>query len=449
MGSLPGAVKIDSPPYFLGGARKAFTAPARLLFDPCCLIPGARGRGILRYGGVGMSGSSAHRPAALPLRLSAFYFSHFVLIGIALPYWPVWLQGRGLGAVEIAVILSVGRWISAGTTPAIAQLADRRGELKILLMVLAAGVLACYTANHFAHSFWPLLAIAACTAVCMSAMMPVIESLTMLHAARGQVDYGRVRVWGSISFILATLAGGEILGAWHADAILWAIVASSAVTILAAACLPDTRSELAARRRGAFLQLARHRVMLLFLAAVGFLAGSHAALYAFGTIHWRAAGIGDRVIGMLWAEGVIAEILLFLVGGAFMRRVRPSDALLLAAAGGVVRWIVLALSTDPWALFAVQWLHALTFGAAHLGGMAFVARAAPAGFSATVQSLYAALGMGAASALAILLVGPVYAAFGGGAFYFMAALSLLGGVAALMLRRGWDGRRIELPTSGS
>ena len=78
-----------------------------------------------------------------------------------------------------------------------------------------------------------------------------------------------------------------------------------------------------------------------------------------------------------------------------------------------------------------------------------VARAAPAGYSATVQSLYAALGMGAASALAILLVGPVYAAFGGGAFYFMAALSLLGGAAALALRRAWDGRRLELATSAS
>lgn len=396
-----------------------------------------------------MTAGSTRRSAALPLRLSAFYFSHFVLIGIALPYWPVWLQGRGLGAVEIAIILSVGRWVAAATTPSLALLADRRGELKILVTVLAAGVLASYTANHFAHGFWPLFAIAACTAVCMSGIMPVMESLTMLHAARGEVDYGRVRVWGSISFMLATFAGGEILGGSSVDAILWAIVASAAVTIVAAAFLPDTRSELVARRRGAFRALAGNRVLLLFLVSVGLLAGSHAALYAFGTIHWRQAGIDERVIGMLWGEGVVAEILLFMAGGAFMRRVRPPDALLLAAAGGVLRWIVLGLSTEPAALFAVQWLHALTFGAAHLGGMAFIAQAAPRGFSATVQSLYAALGMGAASALAILLVGPVYAAYGGGAFHFMAALSLLGGAAALTLRRAWDGGRLEPATSAS
>ena len=391
-----------------------------------------------------MTASSANRPAALSFRLSAFYFAHFVLIGIALPYWPVWLQARGMGPIEIAIILSVGRWVSVGTTPLFAMLADRRGELKILLVLLTSGLLTSYSANHFAHGFWPLFAIAVCTAVFFTPITPVSESLTMLHAARGDVDYSRVRMWGSISFILASYLGGALLGAWKADAILWAATLSVAVSIAVAACLPDTRSELFARRRGAFQQLARHRVMLLFLAAVGLLASSHAALYAFGTIYWRHAGISDRVIGMLWAEGVIAEILLFWVGGAFMRRVRPGHAMLLSAAGGVVRWTVLAVSTDPAVLFAVQWMHALTFGAAHLAGMAFVARAAPPGFAATVQSLYATIGTGAATALAILLVGPIYAAFGGGAYYIMAALSLAGGGAAWLLLRRWDGARIEL-----
>jgi MFS transporter, PPP family, 3-phenylpropionic acid transporter len=385
------------------------------------------------------------RPAALSLRLSAFYFAHFVLFGIALPYWPVWLQSRGMGPIEIAVILSTGRWASVFTTPVVAMLADRRGESKILLIVLTSGVLAAYAANHLAHGFGTLLAIAVCTAIFLSPVMPVAESLTMLHAVRGQVDYGRVRLWGSISFMLATFAGGALLEGWSTDIILWAIMASTAVTVVVSACLPDTRSELVARRRGAFGQLARNPVLLLFIVAVAFLASSHAALYAFGTIYWRQAGLGDGFIGTLWAEGVVAEILLFALGGAFMRRIRPADAMLLAAAGGILRWTVLAVSTEPAALIAVQWLHALTFGAAHLGGMAFIVQAAPVGFSATVQSLYATLGMGAASALAILMVGPLYARYGGpGAYHAMAALSLAGGIAALLLRRFWDGRRIEL-----
>jgi PPP family 3-phenylpropionic acid transporter len=197
-----------------------------------------------------MSQSVPSPPAALSLRLSAFYFAHFILFGIALPYWPVWLQGRGLGAVEIGVVLAVGRWASIGTTPVIALLADRRGELKILLVVLCSGICASYALNHFAHGFWPLFAIAVVTAVFTSPVMPVTESLTMLHAARGHADYGRVRLWGSISFILATFAGGEILGGWSTDAILWALIAASAGSTLAALCLPDTRSALVPRLPG-------------------------------------------------------------------------------------------------------------------------------------------------------------------------------------------------------
>lgn len=396
-----------------------------------------------------MTAQSPVSPGALAFRLAGFYFAYFAMVGVIIPYWPVWLQSRGLGAVEIGIVLAAARWISVGTTPFIAQIADRRGELKRLLLVLMIGVVAGYTANSFSYGFWPILGIMVCTAVFNSAVMPVGESLTMMHASRGHIDYGRVRLWGSVSFIMTAFLGGELLSSGEPDVVIWAIIACGAGTVAAILFMPDTRSEPIPRQRGDFRRLIRHPTLLLFLGTAALLSSSHAVLYAFGTIHWRAAGIDDRIIGLLWAEGVIAEILLFVVGGAFMRRIRPADAMLLAAAGGVLRWIVLGYTTDTTALFAVQGLHGLTFGAAHLGAMSFVARAAPDGFTATVQSLYNALGMGAAAALAIMLSGPLYEAVGAQAFYLMSVLSFAGGVAALVLRRRWDGRQIALPSAGS
>lgn len=386
-------------------------------------------------------------PGGLAFRLAGFYFAYFAMVGVIIPYWPVWLQSRGLGAVEIGIVLAAARWISVGTTPFIAQIADRRGELKRLLLLLMVGVVAGYSVNSFSYGFWPILAVMACTAVFNSAVMPVGESLTMMHASRGQIDYGRVRLWGSVSFILTAFLGGELLSSGEPDVVIWAIIACGAGTVVAILFMPDTRSELTARQRGDFRRLIRHPTLLLFLGTAALLSSSHAVLYAFGTIQWRAAGIDGRIIGLLWAEGVVAEILLFMVGGAFMRKIRPADAMLLAAAGGVLRWIVLGYTTDITALFVVQGLHGLTFGAAHLGAMAFVAQAAPAGFTATVQSLYNALGMGAASALAIMLSGPLYEAAGAQAFYLMSALSFAGCIAAIVLRRRWDGNRIRLPSA--
>ncbi len=386
------------------------------------------------------------RPKALSLRLAAFYFAYFAMMGVIIPYWPVWLQSRGLSAVEIGIVLAASRWLSVGTTPLIAQFADRRGESRRLLLVLMAGVAAGYAANSAAYQFWLILLISVYTSALIRAAMPVGDAMTLMYVVRRQVDYGRVRLWGSISFIGATFLGGELLGAWDADAVLWAIFAFAASTAVVVFFLPDTRNERTPRQRGALRRLVREPTLLTFLAAAALLSSSHAVLYAFGTIHWRDAGINDRIIGLLWAEGVIAEILLFAVGGAFMRRIRPADAMLMGAAGGILRWVVLGYSTDLVALFAVQILHGLTFGAAHLGAMAFVAQAAPKGYTATMQSLYNAVGVAGFSALAMIFVGPLYESMGGQAYYVMAALSLAAGVAAFVLRRVWDGRRLELPS---
>ena len=189
--------------------------------------------------------------------------------------------------------------------------------------------------------------------------------------------------------------------------------------------------------------------MLLFIATMALLSSSHAVLYAFGTIYWRSAGIGDRMIGVLWAEGVIAEIILFALAAPVMRRIGPGSMMLIAAVCGVIRWTILGATTDLTLLFVAQALHAGTFAAAHLGAMTFITEAAPTGMSATAQSLYAALAMGAAIAIAIPLTGPIFAAIGGDAYYLMTALSAAGGVLAWILMRRWDGRRIELPAAAT
>ncbi len=386
------------------------------------------------------------RPAWLSSRLSAYYFAVFALVGVVMPFWPVWLQSRGLGPVEIGLVLSVGRWISIGTTPVIAQFADRRGERKRLVVLLLTGVAAGYSMYLFADGFWQILAVAMVIAVFNSAVNPVGDSLTMLNASRGYADYGRVRLWGSVSFILTSFLGGVLLGRWGEDAILWAILALAGTAVAVACILPDTRAEKAQQgMRGVVWRLALHPVMLLFIVAMSLNAGSHAVLYAFGTLNWRDAGISEQVIGLLWAEGVVAEIILFAVGARLIGRFGLIPLMALAAVAGVLRWTLLAMSNDLAVLFVAQALHALTFGAGHLAAMSFVSQAAPVGMSATAQSLYNALAMGAAIAIAVPLSGLAYAEFGAQSYLLMTLMSALAGLCMLMLGRRWDGRRLVLP----
>src|SRR3546814_8773378 len=97
--------------------------------------------------------------------------------------------------------------------------------------------------------------------------------------------------------------------------------------VFACVMFPDTRVAPVPLRASAILKLALHPTFGLFLGTAALLAGSHAFLYAFGSLHWRAAGIDDRMIGLLWAEGVIAEVLLFACGAKVVQRLGPARML--------------------------------------------------------------------------------------------------------------------------
>ncbi len=375
------------------------------------------------------------RTRAVALRYAAFYGAVFLAVGIYQPFWPVFLKSRGLSAAEIGLVFALTSWIRIVTTPAIAQIADRSGRAKATLVVAAALSLVFFTGFFEARGFWPILLVMLPAAICFQPMIPLVESQTMAAVLRERLDYGRIRLWGSLAFILSTIGAGSLITGRAPDLVFFLVLGALALTLLAALALPATQG----RRQGGAplspLTLLRDRRFLLFLGAAALIQASHAAYYGFSALHWQAAGLSEATIGGLWAEGVIVEVLLFAFSGRVMARANPAALLVLAALAGMLRWTVLAASTDLGVLIAVQALHALTFGAAHLGAMHFLARAAPAGLAATAQSLYSALSSGVAMGLAMLLAGALYEAAAGRAFLAMTVLSAVGLVLALVLRR--------------
>lgn len=389
-------------------------------------------------------------PKLLAPRLGLFYFVAFAMVGIHLPFWPVWLQSRGLGAAEIGLVLSAGVWVKVISNPAVAVLADRLGERKRPMIALSVLALAAMSLFIWAEGFLALAAVTALATVFLSGLAPLGENLTLMSVYERKLDYGRIRLWGSISFIAAASGGGWLLAGRPADLVLWLVLGALACLVVACLALPDVRPRQAGRRSAPLRRLLRQPTFLLFLAGAGLVQSSHAVLYGFGTLHWRALGYSDATIGWLWAEGVIAEIALFAVSNAVMRRARMGPAGLLVVAGllGCVRWIVMGSVDSLAATMAVQLLHAATFGLAHLAAMHFIARAVPPEFSATAQSLYSAVAMGVIFGLAMPLSGALYESFGGGAFYAMAVMCALGAAVSLVLARRWRGGVIPALAGG-
>jgi PPP family 3-phenylpropionic acid transporter len=163
--------------------------------------------------------------------------------------------------------------------------------------------------------------------------------------------------------------------------------------------------------------------------------GSHAMHDAFAVIRWTAAGMSPATASLLWSEAVAAEVLVFwLIGPALVTRLTPAGALALAALAGVLRWMVMAQTSEVTALALVQPLHGISFALLHLACMRLIARTVPPGLEGTAQAIYGTVGIGAATALLTLVSGALYARLGAQGFWIMAALCALALPMTLKLR---------------
>lgn len=377
------------------------------------------------------------------LRLALFYAGIFSAVGIHLPFWPVWLQSRGLDAGEIGVLLAATFFTKIVTNPLVGHLVDRRGDRRRPMVALALGGVLSFMLYAVVDGFWGILAVTIIAGSFFAAMMPVGENLTMMVAMRDRLDYGRIRLWGSLSFIGAAALGGWLLAHGPPDLVLWLITLGLALTLAACLGVPDIRTSHAGGGRPPPLSvLLANPLFLLFLLGTSLNQAAHMIYYGFATLHWQAAGLPSWVVGLLWAEGVVAEIVLFAFSGRVVAWLGPGRLLMLAGIAGVIRWTALSLTTDALALAAVQWLHAGTFGCMHLGAMHFIQRAAPPGLSARAQALYSSVTLGIASGLFMLVTGSLYATLHGGAFLVMAGLAAGAAGAAAVLRRRWRGGNI-------
>jgi MFS transporter, PPP family, 3-phenylpropionic acid transporter len=384
----------------------------------------------------------ARPPGGQATRLGLFYAASFLVVGIQLPFWPVWLSGRGLDAQAIALVFAAAIWAKVIATPVLGALADRLGLRRAMMIALAGVACAAYAGLWPVAGFGTLLALNLVAGVAQSAMMPLGDSVTLAAVRDEGLDYGRIRVWGSVSFVVASVGSGAVLalipaGASGDNPVLLLVLAASAV--LCAACIgipPAARGAGIIRSRwGALGQLAGDRRFWLFVVSAAALQSSHQLYYGFGTLYWREIGFSDTVIGMLWAEGVVAEIVLFWCSAPFVRRCGPLGLMALGGAAGIVRWSLMGVVPGLAAAAALQLLHALTFGASHLGAMHWMARRVPPSAAASAQSLYAALSAGLGSGLVMLAAGALYTAYGGRAYPFMALLSAAGLCGVLMLMR--------------
>ena len=367
-------------------------------------------------------------------RLAALYITLFIFSGVQLPFFPVWLKAKGLDPSLIGLVVAVPSLVRVFGIPFAAREADRRGALRQAIMICACISVAAFALVAASSGALAIFLTYALASVFFAPVMPLTETYALKGlTARGRA-YGPVRLWGSVSFIAASLITGIASMARPAQHLIWIMVAGSALVAVAGLALmpiavePRTAPAAAPVRRG----LLRDRGFIAVLAAASLIQASHAVYYGFSALQWRGDGLDGGSIGALWAIGVLAEIVLF----AFQARLPLSSTglLVLGAAGALARWGVMMLNPPAALLPFLQILHGLSFGATHLGALTYVARHAGEGQAATAQG-HLAIALSAVMAVTSALSGPLYARYGVASYAAMALMAVAGGVAARIAGR--------------
>jgi MFS transporter, PPP family, 3-phenylpropionic acid transporter len=357
---------------------------------------------------------------------AAVFAALYIAYGTESPFLPAFFGERGLTASQIGFALAAGTVLRLVAAPVVGQLADRmqaaRGALALfggLAGVLSFGYL-------FGFGFAALLALSLLNAFATAPLAPLADALAVSAAESERTfDYGWVRAIGSGSFIVGSLISGQIVG-WSG---LTSIVVSSGalfvllgvVTLWAPPLAADSRPETRSPFEG--LELLRSPLFLRIILVAALVIGSHALNDTFAVIQWRKAGVPPGIVSVLWSESVASEVIVFsLLGPMAVSRLGPARCAGLAATAGVIRWAVLAQTSNIGALAAVQLLHGLTFALLHLVNMRLIAETVPRRMAASAQALYATIGLGAASALLTAASGPLYEALGSRSFWVAAVL---------------------------
>jgi PPP family 3-phenylpropionic acid transporter len=390
--------------------------------------------------------SLANPDTTFSLRLALFYGALFLIYGVHLPYLPVWLDTRGLDAQEIAAITAAPFFLRAFITPTVAMLADRTARHRALINGLASLTLVLALLLSQMQSFWAIFVLAVPFAIALSTIMPLTETIAVAGVRVHGLDYGRMRLWGSLTFVVAGFVGGWVIDHAGPGAVLGCLIAATIATVATAWLLPErseTAPETAGPLRGGRLdeawKLVSSPVFLAFLLAAGAAQGSHGMVYTFGALTWRGQGISTAWVGTLWAIAILGEVLLFAYSGRVVERWGPAALLIGATAAAVTRWLAMSLAPPLIGLIPLQVLHTLTYGASHLGAMHFIARAVPVTAQGTAQALYATVASGVLMGVATLGSGRLYAEIGTHAYLAMAALAAAGLAGALYVRARWSG----------
>jgi PPP family 3-phenylpropionic acid transporter len=372
------------------------------------------------------------------LKISLFYAFLSLGMGIQLPFLPLWLGDKGLSASEIGIIFAGMTASRIVASPLVALAADRYNNRRAIIILCCFLSFASYLSLALASGFWPIFALAIVAGAVFAPVFPLGEGFGIDGSKEHGLDYGRMRLWASLSFLAGSLLSGAALQVAPIWTVIFMIAAAQGALALVTLSLPPDvpkREGSVSKGSGGVAALFVGSSFIIFLLATGLGQSSHGLLYALGSVQWHDQGFNEFTIGCFWAAGVLAEVLLFAFSRNALTRLGAVNLIIVGVACGLLRWVILSLAPGLLITGFSQILHAATFAMVHLGTMHFIQSTVPASMRNTAQGIHAAFSGGVFLASTMWMSGPLYNSLGSSAFLVMAAISGVALGFALMLVR--------------
>ena len=381
--------------------------------------------------------SSSHN---LHWRLSRFYFFYYFFVGSFVPYWGIYLQSENFSPSSIGILLSLFQ-ISRIVAPNFwGWLADHTGHrvkwIKLTSFLGLIGFIGIFWAKGF---FWIFLVMSALS-LFTSSTLPLAESLTLAHLATTDGHYSRIRLWGSIGFIVASLFLGYLIDFQGINILLWVLLIAQAIIFFLSNTIPETQDIQHKTNDLSIWKIIKTPSVIALLIGCTLMVSAHGVLYNFYSIYLKDHGYSSGTIGWLWAVGVICEILIFMAMPKILQRFSLKAILLMSLFLGVIRFILIGVSPDHlYLLFIAQMFHAATFGSFHAASIEVIAYYFKGRNQTRGQAIYNSVAYGIGGTIGGLGGGYLIQYLGGQLGFMIAAISPLIGFVVI-----WFGLKLEI-----
>lgn len=357
-------------------------------------------------------------------RLSGFYFFYFAFVGAMSPFWGLYLQSLMFSAVQIGVLMSLLQVMRIFAPNIWGHIADRTGKRTHIVQIAVISSVVVFLGVFVSDSFWWLFIVMAALGFFWSASLPLVEAMTLSHLGERTESYGRIRLWGSVGFIVMVIGIGYALDylpiSWLPGAV-WVVMLGMVVF---ARVIPESTILPSHTDHVPVWNIVRKPEVASLLIACLLMAAAHGPYYTFYSIYLVDHGYDKSTVGWLWALGVLCEIGIFLMIPRLFARITARRLILISFALAAVRFLLIAWGVDtPWLIIAAQTLHAFTFGTYHAAAVSLIHQHFQGRHQARGQALYTSISYGVGGAVGGLVSGLSWDSLGSTWTFSLSAMS--------------------------